>query len=310
MTNRRRLNISLRVFLLVVLALGLWMGWLTNSARRQRHTAETIREYGGLVYYDHQLRNNQASPESLLLPDMTSQLSVPRPLRWLHKHVGDDYFQRIAGVSLISVESGKGRGVTRPTDDEIMDSLSGLKSLRALILEKAQTTDDSVKNLRGLRHLESVVMINAHDLSDVGVSHFRGLTNLRLLQIDNTEVSNKKITNKSLSIFGQLKALEQLGLQGCPNITNKGLKHIRGLTNLKLLSISECDVSDAGVEHLLELHNLEHLFLRDTQITGRALDQLLTLPNLKHIYVSDCSNLTQSEVDELKRSHPAIRITY
>ena len=49
---RRRLRLSLRAFLVLVLVLGGWLGWQAHKAREQRLAVEAIRQYGGFVHYD------------------------------------------------------------------------------------------------------------------------------------------------------------------------------------------------------------------------------------------------------------------
>ena len=49
---RRRLSLSLRESMLLVLGLGLWLGWQARLAREQREAVAAIEEYGGFVRFD------------------------------------------------------------------------------------------------------------------------------------------------------------------------------------------------------------------------------------------------------------------
>jgi hypothetical protein len=48
----RRLRLSIRAMLVLVLAFGTFLGWLSHRARVQRIAVATIERAGGKVYYD------------------------------------------------------------------------------------------------------------------------------------------------------------------------------------------------------------------------------------------------------------------
>ena len=52
--RRPRLTLSLRVFLVLVLVVGGWLGWRARRASIQRRAAAAIREARGLVWYDYE----------------------------------------------------------------------------------------------------------------------------------------------------------------------------------------------------------------------------------------------------------------
>lgn len=82
----------------------------------------------------------------------------------------------------------------------------------------------------------------------------------------------------------KLKGVEnfnELSLWGCTKITNAGLIHLKGLTNLKLLTLTHTSITDAGLVHLKGLTNLEKLILTNTWITYAGLVHLKGLTNLK-----------------------------
>jgi hypothetical protein len=43
---RRRLRISLRATMLVIVLLGVWLGWQVNTAREQRQAVAAVQKYG------------------------------------------------------------------------------------------------------------------------------------------------------------------------------------------------------------------------------------------------------------------------
>ena len=70
-----------------------------------------------------------------------------------------------------------------------------------------------------------------------------------------------------MTVSVDLRVLELGGTR----ITDAGLVHLRGLTNLKMLVLDRTKVTDAGMVHLKGLVNLEELRLQSTAITGADL---------------------------------------
>jgi hypothetical protein len=76
----------------------------------------------------------------------------------------------------------------------------------------------SFEDLHGLRYLD---LHNAQAVSDEGLVHLKGPSNLA-----------------------------ELDLQNNPRITDAGLEHLQGNSSLRVLSLSGTAVTDRGVEHL------------------------------------------------------------
>ena len=88
-------------------------------------------------------------------------------------------------------------------------------------------------------------------VSDAGLEHLKGLTNLRFLFLDETKV------------------------------TDAGLEHLKGLTNLQGPWLAKTKVTDTGLEHLEGLTKLRLLKLYETEVTGHGLEHLKGLTNLE-----------------------------
>src|SRR3954451_6782683 len=87
--KRRRLRISLRVVMLLVLIVAVWMGGLVTKARRQREAVESVRRFGGDVEYDWEYKDiGKVTP------------TEPNAPRWLRGLLGDEYFQEMVTVVL------------------------------------------------------------------------------------------------------------------------------------------------------------------------------------------------------------------
>ena len=57
-------------------------------------------------------------------------------------------------------------------------------------------------------------------------------------------------------------------------ITDKGLKHLRGLTKLESLGLQDTLVTDAGLEYLSSLTRLASLDFSGSRVTGEGVEEL------------------------------------
>ena len=123
-----------------------------------------------------------------------------------------------------------------------------------------------------------VVNLTNTQVSDAGLVHLKGLTNLRQLNLRNTRISDA------------------------------GLVHLKGLTKMKVLILTEIPITDAGLAHLEGLAKLEKLILYDTQITDAGLVHLKGLTGLKSLNLTN-TKITDSGLSELKEALPNCKIT-
>ena len=79
-----------------------------------------------------------------------------------------------------------------------------------------------------------------------------------------------------------MRMLLRLGLSRT-RITDVGLKHLLGMTDLRSLVLSDTAITDEGLRIIGQLRSLRHLVLRDTQITDAGLAHLMGLVNLESI---------------------------
>jgi hypothetical protein len=107
-------------------------------------------------------------------------------------------------------------------------------------------------------------------------SEFESLHRIEGLGLSGTQIARLEQLKGKARFHG-------LWLSG-PSVTDTGLEHVAGLTNLKTLHLYETQVTDAGLEHLSGLTSLKNLFLHNTQTTseGRAKLQI-ALPNCRII---------------------------
>ena len=83
--------------------------------------------------------------------------------------------------------------------------------------------------------------------------------------------------------------------------------HLKGLTKLSELSLSNNQVSDAGLAHLKGLTKLKFLYLSGTQVTDAGLMHLKGLTRLSSLDLTG-THVTQSGVQELQKVLPYAQI--
>lgn len=97
-----------------------------------------------------------------------------------------------------------------------------------------------------------------------------------------------------------------LDLEGT-QVTDAGLAHLKGLTNLKSLDLYYTRVTDAGLVHLKGLKNLEWLRLEGTQVTDAGLVHLKGLTKLQTLSLYS-TQVTPEGVKDLQQALPNCKI--
>lgn len=223
---RRRLRISLRGLMILVLIVGGVLGWIIHRARVRREAVAAIRQAGGTVYYQWQWRDGSY--------DQAAQPAVPG---WLLDRLGPDLFYGVKRVDLI------GR---RGADDVLMTRVGQLRDLEALSLNGCRRVTDA-----GLAHLSRLTGLRSLDLSftgatGAGLKHLQSLTRLERL-----ELPFGPTTDADLASLGGLTALRWLQLpRPRPEITDAGLAHLVGLINLETISLHSPRITSAGLSPL------------------------------------------------------------
>jgi hypothetical protein len=137
------------------------------------------------------------------------------------------------------------------------------------------TVDDSFAAIEELPQLRLLVL-NRTGITDSGLARFRGLTELRVL-----EVWGSSVTDDGWEPLKHFPHLKTLWLSG-PNITDSTLLQIKDLTNITDLVLLNAQVTDSGLKCLKTLHHLKHLDIDETKISAAGVGDLKrVLPELK-----------------------------
>ena len=179
-------------------------------------------------------------------------------------------------------------GGTRVTGAGLAD-LHGLTNLRYLNLWWDNITDADLAHLKGFSRLESLDL-SGTPVTDRGIVHLKGLTRLRHLSLYRshatgawladpqalaqvTQLSLRGLAmNANLTHLPNLPQLESvdLGL----SVTDAGLAHLDGLTQLKFLKLDKARLTDQGLVHLRGLTQLKEVNLRGTAVTAMGVGAL------------------------------------
>lgn len=92
-----------------------------------------------------------------------------------------------------------------------------------------------------------------------------------------------QIRDSDLEHVGKLAALRRLDLGACVNVTDKGIKSLKKLSNLEMLWVWDTKLGDAGMGVLAYLTKLEELYISGTQISDNGLYAIRKLPMLRGI---------------------------
>lgn len=196
----------------------------------------------------------------------------------------DDPTERLRQLGAkVSVQDGIVREIDL-TDSVITDSdmeiVGSLSSLEHLTLNGCrQLTDAGLARLQGLTGLKGLGLERTN-VTDAGLANLSGLTELNYLSLNWTQVGD-----------GGLKHLSRMANLGvlylCDTKTaDEGLLALKGLSKLQWLDLRGTQVTDAGVVHLSNLPQLRLLSLHGTQLTDAGIPSLTELPNLEVLTLS------------------------
>jgi Leucine-rich repeat (LRR) protein len=114
------------------------------------------------------------------------------------------------------------------------------------------------------------------ELSDESLRHLETVTQLQLLDLSRTRVTDRGLRN--------LKSLHQLSVLVLPaGITDQAVGTITGWSKLRELNLDQSRLTDRGLAGLSHLSTLEILDLSSTRITDQGLVALKALPDLQEL---------------------------
>jgi hypothetical protein len=144
---------STRGLIVLVLIIGAWLGWLVRGAHTQRDAVAAIKNSGGGVAYDWQMRNGKYNPAG-----------KPWAPNRLTELIGIDYFCHVTDVSL---------GWRSTPTDAMMAHVGRLAQLQRLNVSARSLTDAGMANLAGLKQI-STLNLDGTDVTRNGMKSLQG----------------------------------------------------------------------------------------------------------------------------------------
>lgn len=186
--------------------------------------------------------------------------------------------------------------------DEGLKRIAGMKQLTGLDLHITAVSDDGLARLTNLTSLGEITLPSR--ITDDGLTHLGRLPNLRVIKANHARSITPRgfrhlagcpihsieadwmhpLQGEELIHFAELPRL--LALPGkVVHCSDEQLRSMAGMRELRELSISGAEISDAGLVHLGSLKNLRRL-----DVTGRispaGLDHLRRLPVLQQLHLT------------------------
>lgn len=256
---------SVRAVIAATVLACVWIGlciWMPYD--RERRVVVIVKSVGGKVSYRY-----------------FGPLWMPKELR-----NAIPVFNRVVGVDLryVPPKTLKARVVADP---------------RLVGPSGAHISNLVVSYLPRLTHLESLQLSKQFYLTDAAMPHLRSMTNLRVLQLNQTQIGDD-----GLQHLHDLVNLTDLDLSGT-GATDRGLNYLHGLTKLESLRLNRTNVSDEGIAFLWNHPSLLTLEAKRTRVTDEYLDKIVgndrPLPGLPNGATAESNGQVPSNIEQGSR---------
>jgi outer membrane protein assembly factor BamB/formylglycine-generating enzyme required for sulfatase activity len=197
-------------------------------------------------------------------------LNALRELLLTRTAISDSGLQHLVGLTRLEKLVLTQTGVT----DAGLEHLHGLKSLKELwFVDQKQITDAGLEHLKGLTRLESL-FLSGTQVTGSGLVYLKGLSRLEMLFLDGTPTVISKVHMEPLKELENLKHLSLYRL-GPQRVTDDDLKHLAQLGAVRHLNLNfNPAITDAGLVHLMGMSELTYLDLRNTAASEAGVSRL------------------------------------
>ena len=180
-----------------------------------------------------------------------------------------------------------------------VQSLRDLEILNAIDLPLL--TDDALRNLSSLYHLQQVRLEFNRNFTDAGLAHLEQLKRLQTLTLYGSAV-----TDRGILYLRELTDLQNLQL-GRSLVTDEGARQIAQFRNLRVLDLQGTKVTDRGIADIATLPHLEWLCLKDTSVTDSGILALRSARTLRDLYIT-AGTVRDESIGSLEQSLPGLKV--
>ncbi len=244
----------------------------------------------------------------------------------------DKALQHVSSMTNLEFLLIHGTGFT----DEGMGCLAKLSYLRELHLCGNSITDAGLAKLKTLQSLEKLKLVS-ENITMSGLSHLNamtqmsdlylhgvaqddsgmdisGLRNLEKLTLTLKKTRKGKIRiqgelrDEDLACLANLKHLKWLHIGNIPKtrITDAGMAHLAGLTNMEQLGIGSPYLTDKSLTYLRNMKRMQRMTIAGN-FTDEGLKYLENLRDLVNLTIYSSNNFSSAAIDSLKDKLPNIR---
>ena len=266
-------------------------------------------------------------PSSVTDADM-AYLGELDKLKCLHVGIGggritDAGLSHVAKLHRLEELSISGKDIT----DAGMSHIAKLTNLRFLNLWTDQVTNAGLAKLTTLKSLKKLSIYQS-SLTTSGLAHLNELPNLTELIVRNIKQDSKPLNisglvslkslrlgferdlgprDEDLACLGKLTRLKVLGISPHKGITDKGLQHLAGLTNIWMLSVGSDKVTDDGLAYLANMKGLTNITLSGN-FTDKGLRHLEKLEVLAVLDFFSGANFTPRALNQFRKKMPHLSL--
>ena len=218
------IRFSLAGLLVVVTSVAIWLGAVTNKARKQQSAIAKVRDSGGQIV--------ESRPKFKLAP------------KWLKSVLGEEFFQSATVVDF-ATNQGRRPGSFQPkASNETLAGMGPLRDIETIELGYNYQVTDA-----GLEHLQSMTRLKTLYLYRTGVTGtgFRHLS--RLPELQAISLAHSKLDDAGMEHLAALSNLTWLRLDNT-GISDSGLRHLHSLNGLQDVTLMRTSVTMAGVAEL------------------------------------------------------------
>ncbi|QVL31621.1 hypothetical protein KIH39_22685 [Telmatocola sphagniphila] len=183
--------------------------------------------------------------------------------------------------------------------DRAVSALLRFPNLTSLYLSETNITDEAFKSLSQFKKLEEL-KLSKTKISGTGLAL---MTDAPIRELGMERCPTTEATFQAISRFAKLEKLDLS--EAVPQ--GDWLRYLSALSNLKELSLSKINFSDANAKLLSSLAQLEDLNLNYSQLGDGGFRELLKLPKLKQFYLYG-TKVTDKAFLQAQKDHPKLNL--